>query len=71
MKSEARAILHSKFCDLQVGYRFQMVNTVMGAAMAQGIRFEKIETDANDYNAIRLDTNEKVRIRLDSLIEKL
>lgn len=69
MKSDARRRLHKKLSDVEVGQSFQLVNTVMGAAMPKAIVFTKALTSVHGTNAIRKDTNKYVTLREDSLVE--
>lgn len=65
MRSDGRSVLHKNLRDIQNGQVFQLVNSVMGAAFPRSLKLEKVDTD----KARRLDTNEIVTLRLDSVIE--
>lgn len=65
MKSDARSRLHYQFKNINIGIRFQMVNTIMGAAVPNSLMFRKVD----DSSALRLDNNTTVRMKPDTLVE--
>jgi hypothetical protein len=67
MKSDARYSLHKKFEDLPVGQHFQIVNSLMGAALPNSHVFKKVTLE--NWNAVRLDNGEAVTVRAGTLVE--
>ncbi len=61
--SEARQRLHIRFMDLPIGSRFQLINSIMGAAIFTG----KTMTKTSETEAQRED--EIVLPRPDSMVE--
>lgn len=68
MRSDARSALHKRFWELPEQTHFQLVNTVVGAALPNSFVLIKI-VPVTGYNAIRLDNGDPVRLKLDSLVE--
>lgn len=60
-QSHARHHLHHKFKDLNVGCKFQIVNSIMGAAMSTSMILIKIVPDPFGKNAMRGTELFKVR----------
>ena len=68
MRSDARVKLHKRFDELSVGDHFQMVNTIMGAAVPNAYVLEKVYP-IEGKNAIRQDTGDPVHIFPETLVE--
>ena len=68
--SPARKKLHVKFSELPVDSKFQLVNSVMNAAVPGTPTFVKIpEVPLSGYNARYLISGKLVRIRSNAIVE--
>lgn len=68
MDSPARKKLHVKFSELPFDCTFQLVNSVMKAAVPGTPTFVRI-ADVSGYNAKYLISEKLVRIRSDAIVE--
>lgn len=65
MDSPTRKKIQVTFSQVDIGNTFQLVNTVMGAAMPDGLQLVKTSLT----KARRCDNGETVEPRLNSLVE--
>lgn len=61
MDSAARQRLRRPFAALPVGFRFHLVNTVMGAALPGQPTYTKIEPDGEGNNAASGEQRFRIR----------